>query len=199
MNKPNACGSKVAMNNLRDLASVIRSMLTMEQVVNVYLPDERVRKGFVRCPFHVEKTGSLRIYENTFYCFGCHQRGDAIDFVGRLFNLRPMEAVRRINEDFQLNLLAGNASLRQKLDIQRRCAELSRQRVAAEESRQRRKQAFEEATDLYTSALIQMRDNAPTDQDAPYPAKWIDAAKRIDLLAYELTYFDFDAEKGTKC
>ena len=39
------------------------------------------RVGFCRCPFHAEKTASMKIYAQSFYCFGCGAGGDVIDFV----------------------------------------------------------------------------------------------------------------------
>ena len=39
------------------------------------------RAGFCRCPFHAEKTASMKIYAQSFYCFGCGAGGDVIDFV----------------------------------------------------------------------------------------------------------------------
>ena len=42
-----------------------------------------------RCPFHGDKKPSLAVYEdsNRFICFGCGERGDAIDFIMKLRNL----------------------------------------------------------------------------------------------------------------
>jgi len=46
------------------------------------------------CPFHKEKTPSLHINPERgfFYCFGCHEKGDAIGFVmkteGLTFTMR---------------------------------------------------------------------------------------------------------------
>lgn len=39
------------------------------------------RAGFCRCPFHTEKTASMKIYAQSFFCFGCGAGGDVIDFV----------------------------------------------------------------------------------------------------------------------
>ena len=39
------------------------------------------RTGFCRCPFHNERTASMKIYAQSFYCFGCGAGGDVIDFV----------------------------------------------------------------------------------------------------------------------
>lgn len=63
------------------------------------------KSGFVRCPFHHEKTASLKLYENgSWYCFGCNRGGSSIDLVAALYDLSPLEAVRRMNEDFHLAL-----------------------------------------------------------------------------------------------
>lgn len=39
------------------------------------------RAGFCRCPFHNEKTASMKIYPTSFFCYGCGAGGDVIDFV----------------------------------------------------------------------------------------------------------------------
>lgn len=39
------------------------------------------RAGFISCPFHREKSASCKIYDDSFYCFGCGAGGDVFDFV----------------------------------------------------------------------------------------------------------------------
>ena len=39
------------------------------------------RAGFCRCPFHNEKTASMKVYDKSFYCYGCGTGGDVFDFV----------------------------------------------------------------------------------------------------------------------
>ena len=39
------------------------------------------RKGFCCCPFHKEKTGSMKIYKDSYNCFGCGANGDIFSFV----------------------------------------------------------------------------------------------------------------------
>ena len=41
------------------------------------------KNGMLKCPFHQDKTPSLKIYTrtNTFYCFGCGATGDVIQFI----------------------------------------------------------------------------------------------------------------------
>ncbi len=63
------------------------------------------RAGYIRCPFHNERTASLKLYDDGgWYCFGCHAGGDSIDFVMRLFGLEFRQAVVRLDMDFSLNL-----------------------------------------------------------------------------------------------
>ena len=63
------------------------------------------RSGFVCCPFHGEHTPSLKLFNNgTWHCFGCHSGGSGIDFVAQLFDLSPLDAIRKLNEDFRLGL-----------------------------------------------------------------------------------------------
>lgn len=52
----------------------------MPEVVRQY-GIEINRSGFCRCPFHNERTASMKIYAQGFYCFGCGAGGDVIDFV----------------------------------------------------------------------------------------------------------------------
>ena len=45
------------------------------------------------CPFHGEKTPSFHVNEarQYFYCFGCHEKGDAITFLTKI-EQRPFMA-----------------------------------------------------------------------------------------------------------
>lgn len=61
------------------------------------------QNGMCRCPFHPDKTPSMKINETYFYCFGCHSTGDVIDFTARLFNLSPLEAARKLAADFGID------------------------------------------------------------------------------------------------
>ena len=50
------------------------------------------------CPFHGEKTPSFHVLDRQgyFYCFGCHEKGSAIDFVMKHDNLSFPEAVEAL-------------------------------------------------------------------------------------------------------
>lgn len=61
-------------------------------------------KAFACCLFHAERTPSMCLYprDGGFYCFGCHEHGDAIRLYQQALNCTPLEAARRICEDFGL-------------------------------------------------------------------------------------------------
>ena len=61
------------------------------------------QNGMCRCPFHSDKTPSMKINETYFYCFGCHSTGDVIDFTTRLFDLSPLDAARKLASDFGID------------------------------------------------------------------------------------------------
>lgn len=83
-----------------------------------------------RCPFHSDKTPSMKLNETYYYCFGCHLVGDVIDFTGRLFSLSPLEAAQKLASDFGIDPhTPASASLdvprppaKSPLEQERRCA-----------------------------------------------------------------------------
>lgn len=58
----------------------IKQSVSMREVVErygIYID----RKGFCCCPFHKEKTASMKIYKDSYNCFGCGANGDIFSFV----------------------------------------------------------------------------------------------------------------------
>lgn len=58
------------------------------------------RNGVICCPFHEDRHPSMKLNEETFYCFGCGAKGDVIEFTSRLFGITPLEAARKLRADF---------------------------------------------------------------------------------------------------
>ena len=56
--------------------------------------------SFANCLWHEDRTPSMKIYEDHFYCYGCGEHGDMIDLVGRLFSVSPFQAAQRLARDF---------------------------------------------------------------------------------------------------
>lgn len=58
---------------------------------------KRQSKRYVgRCPFHNDTHPSFVVFGDRYYCFGCHERGDVIDFVMRRYGLSFRDALRHL-------------------------------------------------------------------------------------------------------
>ena len=88
---------------MADIFKDIKDRLTMPDVAKFYGLQIN-RSGMACCPFHEERTPSLKVYEEHFYCFGCGATGDCTGFVAKLFGISQFEAAKKISYDFGLNL-----------------------------------------------------------------------------------------------
>ena len=55
------------------------------------------------CPFHADRTPSMKLNEDYFYCFGCGATGDVIDLAARLFSLSSYDAAKKLAYDFGID------------------------------------------------------------------------------------------------
>ena len=86
-------------------SNVFKEAITLLDISDVaqYLGLD-VRKGYINCPFHREKTGSLKLYNNSFYCFGCGASGDVISLAAHIWGVSQYEALKKLNNIYSLNL-----------------------------------------------------------------------------------------------
>lgn len=131
------------------LSEEVRRLLTAPQVAQHY-GFEPNRAGFIPCPFHHEKTASLKLYpeDRGWHCFGCHTGGSVIDFVMALFGISFSQAILRINADFRLGL---SLEAPDKEALSERVQE--QQRKAAETARFRRE--YDEKTREYQQLFLE--------------------------------------------
>lgn len=66
------------------------------------------RHGMICCPFHDDRHPSMKVGDR-YYCFGCQETGDVIDFVAKVFGLSPYEAAKKLAHD--LGIDPGNTSV----------------------------------------------------------------------------------------
>ena len=72
------------------------------------------RAGFICCPFHKEKTASLKIYKDSFYCFGCGASGDIFKFVERMEGVSFKDAFLLLGGDYPDKSKESNFARRMK-------------------------------------------------------------------------------------
>jgi DNA primase len=79
------------------------------------------------CPFHQEKTASFHVDDRQgyYYCFGCHAKGDAINFVRETENVGFMEAVEILAREVGMPMPARDPQAAQKQDHNSKLAEVT--------------------------------------------------------------------------
>ena len=103
---------------------------TVKATVHPRMAAERyglpIRQGsMVCCPFHADRTPSMKLNEDYFYCFGCGASSDVIDLAARLFGLSSSDAVKKLAADF--GITGQKPSILAKLQREKSQAEAERQ------------------------------------------------------------------------
>ena len=81
---------------------IVKENINLQEAAELYGIDVN-RYGKALCPFHNDRHPSLYVADDHYYCFACGEHGDVIDFVGRLFQLSPYDAARKLMADFHLS------------------------------------------------------------------------------------------------
>lgn len=76
------------------------------------------RSGFANCPFHQEETPSLKLYRDSFFCFGCGAGGDTISLVAGIEGISQSEAFDELNSRYGIGLSEAKAVKRKKVSPQ---------------------------------------------------------------------------------
>ena len=85
-----------------DLFTQIKMAVSVKEAAEYY--GLGVNRGsMVCCPFHNDRTPSMKLNEDYFYCFGCGAHGDVIDLVARLFGLSSFEAAQKLAQNFGID------------------------------------------------------------------------------------------------
>ena len=64
----------------------IKSAYSMREIVERYGLHPN-RAGFIHCPFHKgDHDASMKIYKDSYHCFGCGANGDVFTFIQRMDN-----------------------------------------------------------------------------------------------------------------
>ena len=90
--------------DIKTAAQTVRDTVDMDTILSLY--GYHPKRGFMVCPFHGEKTGSLKVYEGArgWHCYGCGRGGSVIDFVMEHENCDFATAVRAIDHSCRLGL-----------------------------------------------------------------------------------------------
>ena len=148
------------------------------------------RGNFICCPFHNEKTPSLKLYDGNrgFYCFGCGEHGSVIDFVMRYFNLDFPKAISKLNDDFRLGLPIGKKiDRRTQLEMNKAAFERKRKIEAEKKQREQIENDYWSAFDEWKRLDDNKRNYAPQTPTEPLHPLFVEALKNIAGAEYNLS------------
>lgn len=139
------------------------------------------RSGMARCPFHDDKSPSMKIDQN-FICFGCGAKGDVIDFAAKLFGLPPYEAAGKLVADMGLKVTAENRPDVQPGTRQR----AKRERMEKEQFEQAVCRIYNVYCDYFRLLNEWALDYAPRSPDEDLHPLFVEAMHKRDYVEYLL-------------
>ena len=136
--------------------------------------------GMVCCPFHADRTPSMKLNEDYFYCFGCGATGDVIDLAARLFDLSKYEAVQKLAADFGIS--------GEKPSV---LAKLKRGKTQAEAERH----CFRVLRDYFGILQDWKEHCAPQSPDDPVDPRYVEACHMLERIGNMLDILTSGAPK----
>ena len=108
-----------------DLFTQIKMAVPVKEAADYY-GLEVSRGSMICCPFHADRTPSMKLNEDYFYCFGCGAHGDVIEFTSKLFGISALDAAKKLAADFGINgekpsILAKLQRGKSQAEAERRC------------------------------------------------------------------------------
>ena len=155
--------------------SVVKDNVTAKQVAMQYGMKIN-RNGLACCPFHSDKTASMKI-DKRYYCFGCGETGDAIDLVAKYFGLAPKEAAMKIASDFGLNYDATNRAPPKRVVPQK-----SKEQILDEEH----KHCYRVLSDYYHLLKEWKTKYAPKSMDEELHPCFVETLQNISKVEYQM-------------
>ena len=172
-----------------ECTDIIKSQINMIDICKTY--GFNIQRGnFICCPFHNEKTPSLKLYDGNrgFYCFGCGEHGSVIDFVMRYFNLDFPKAISKLNDDFGLGLPIGKKiDRRTQLEMNKSAFERKRKAEQQQKERQKIEDDYWAAFDEWKRLDDNKRNYSPKSPTEPLHPLFVEALKNIDGAEYNLS------------
>jgi phage/plasmid primase-like uncharacterized protein len=168
---------------MMDIFPSIRERVPLASVLAMY----GVRfnaAGFALCPIHGEKTASFRVHNDRWHCFGCNQSGDAVKLVSLMDKLSPLEAARKLDHLFSLELFPDRPLTPEE---RRQTAEAARQREADRAAAGR----FREWLSAAWKTAIWYQRALRAERDKPVLPGDFHAAERAAIVSAELSKTEY--------
>ena len=172
-----------------DIAAQVRELVPIRLAAEHYgfTPN---RTGYICCPFHGEKTASLKLYDGDggFCCFGCGAKGSVIDFTMQLFDINFRQAVLRLDMDFSLGLTG------EKPDYTAHSRILEKR-----QKEQRYRQELDSKIKALAAEHLRLHQNmihrCPSSPDNGFDPLFEEAIKKLPYVQYQLDELENELER----
>lgn len=149
-------------------AEIIKARVaTVDYLAHIGITPDR--HGMICCPFHGEKTASLKVYMDPrrgWHCFGCHAGGDVIDMVQKIEKVTFVEALKRLDAAFGLGLIFQRKADKQAIRaVQEEMARINRERERRRKRAQDAERAYWAAYDRWLENERIIEECAPKNPD----------------------------------
>ena len=109
----------------------IKQSLSMREVAKRY--GIRIdRKGFCCCPFHNEKTPSMKIYKDSSHCFGCGRSDDIFSFVMGMEHCDFKTAFKNLGGTYEKKSNYSHDLFRYRMERRKQTEEVKKQKLENE-------------------------------------------------------------------
>ena len=163
-----------------NLFETVKECVNPRQITDYY--NLEVHNNMVSCLFHDERTPSMKLYKDHFYCFGCCKYGDVIDMVGKLFGISPKEAAEKIANDFGI-------SYDRQYGEYKPSKESVIARIRREQDREKENASFKILCDYFHLLGEWRTEYAPKSVDEPLNPLFIKALMETDYIENLLDCF----------
>lgn len=171
------------MISISEIFEIIKANVDLLSVVeNTGIKVNRNR--MCKCPFHLDKNPSMKINNKIYYCFGCQEKGDAVDFISKYYGLSLIDAAKKICSDF--NLSYDNSCDKKELKDSMLAKKIEPKISNQEKYKKVEFRCFNVLCDYYYLLLYLKNKYAPkSDIDEGHPL-FIEALQNISKIQYQL-------------
>ena len=144
------------------------------------------RRGMACCPFHDDKTPSMKVDER-YHCFSCGADGDAVNLVAALYGLAQSEAAKKIASDFGISFESFTEQLSKERYIRMKIIQDAQREKEKEFKRMESK--FYAVLCEYERTLLSWKEEfEPGITDKEWDPRFVEACLRLPLVTYLLDH-----------
>ena len=146
----------------------IKQQYSMKDIVEQY-GFKVNRMGFINCPFHKgDKGASLKVYQDSFHCFGCGKNGDIFTFVQLMDSVDFKTAFQSLGGTYEKPTFESQLAIY-------RAQKKKEQRIKEEEKLKRRKELNNTLIDVYRYWM---------NRSEPFSETWCSSCNALQYQLY---------------